>query len=1596
MYKYYILCVSFFITTLFATSFAHSQSSPDIVYSVVLYPPTGGSAGYVNTGWNVPFSSVDTNNNINALASGSQNQTNLTLSSTITHTRTDPGVCAGVKEIRERYEVLIYSKVAKSQNLSVSGAGQGIINTNNGNDSSYSSLFDNYSTEQIGQGSSTVSVGESLVIGSTTGCSGSTTTKTFNEYPGIPYYLVGSYNSLGGTKTRMEGCSWGNISANSTTTLSVSPPMYQPPESSFDTSSSNPDVGETVELSTEASDPDDGSIAGRGICNFHWEVTKPNGSKFSSSGVSRNYSFTPQYGGLYQIKLTTTDNEGEVSSTISSIYVKSKRLGFTGRGEDDLTVDCVGSGGGGGYGNSSPSSEGSISRVSVSNSTGNTTVQFDDPVTTRGYPLKNNVTINSVTRYLPIKQTALGNADFSYGLSVRFATRPDGQGIMLMVLDGDGTELEYGTYLFGASTINPESGIYSELEDLGVGGFRLKYAGEPGRVEERGGYEYQFNQTGVLKKLIDPEGNEQELYYGSDGVLTEVRDLSSGRSIYFDHDLGSDLIKSVREGLVSGAPIGSEAVRTEFLYNQSGCLSRIVSKSGAGVEVQSLDMDYAAGCRVSSVKTDNDPNRVITFSYEDSYAGYYLGNMTWTNGNGVAGGTDFSYFDEPISGAVARTVRTSSSGAKTYYDYDGGGNLIRVNYPKASGESIRRTISMSHDSDGNLLTWADGMRSFTYTYNQFGLPLTVVGNNGESLSYEYQSTGVGAGYNITKIEDSLGELFNAEYADLGLPYKVTAIEEADGDRWEYEYNGFGQLVRVVPPTGSAIGEVLYEYDEVVGSPNFGWLKEVTDGAGRSVNIESYTPLGDVASLVTSPSSGVSNGISFEYDPTRRLRRIEYDDGKRINYNYTGRDLTSVEDESGIITNYDYCESCGKMTSVTEPMGRVISWLLDGDFGITEFTDSRGGKTQYQNGDLGELKFMEYPDGLDFMYSYADGGGVKRINMNTSAGCVRYGYDARKRLSGVNIQCSGGSDVMSFGYRADDTLSSVVDQVGTRTIGYNVDRNVSYVEGDYNISGVVPLQRVEYGYNPDGSIDFILWKSGGVQVARWDYGYDLSGNVISVNNSFGESVSYEYDGENKVVKETRSNGTEVRTSYNETRDWTTSYRHLSGGTEFSRYDLTYDGGLNTTGNLTGVVESGSVQGSSTVAYQYDQLSRLISEVRTGVGSYTRTYEYDLSGNVTKVGTGFGGAGGANQNFATYDLSNKISSISGGSRSHNFLGGITAATVPATYSGGVPSGGALTFSGYSYNVLGKLTSGGGETVRYTAEGLRGAVKPNSTSPFTVLIYAGERVIGEISSSGAAVAYTWGPTGIVSKRDLQGTPKSAWYHFGPQGETRYLTDSVGVVTDSYRYTAYGRQLNITGSSINPYRYGGRYGYYTDLNLKVIAAGQRYYAPELYRWLTRDPIKYDGGDNVYAYVKGNPVKFVDPDGLEIYFIDKLSNEEQKIFKAAISKIESVESGKNFMKKFQGKGSTNVYLYAGEWGASNLQDGTNNFYIDFCVKPKLLFEDGVVRKATLPRIIVHELSHALGYNDDGIDKLNNVNAYENPIMKDLGEKNRIKYESVP
>jgi RHS repeat-associated protein len=110
------------------------------------------------------------------------------------------------------------------------------------------------------------------------------------------------------------------------------------------------------------------------------------------------------------------------------------------------------------------------------------------------------------------------------------------------------------------------------------------------------------------------------------------------------------------------------------------------------------------------------------------------------------------------------------------------------------------------------------------------------------------------------------------------------------------------------------------------------------------------------------------------------------------------------------------------------------------------------------------------------------------------------------------------------------------------------------------------------------------------------------------------------------------------------------------------------------------------------------------------------------------------------------------------------------------------------------------------------------------------------------------------------------TSYYHYDALGSTRQLSNSDQVVTDSYVYDAYGNERSATGSTVNPFHYVGELGYYIDEDSATINVRARVYQPSIIRWLSRDPLGFEGSSwNLYLYTNRNPIVATDPSGLWI-----------------------------------------------------------------------------------------------------------------------------------
>ena len=82
------------------------------------------------------------------------------------------------------------------------------------------------------------------------------------------------------------------------------------------------------------------------------------------------------------------------------------------------------------------------------------------------------------------------------------------------------------------------------------------------------------------------------------------------------------------------------------------------------------------------------------------------------------------------------------------------------------------------------------------------------------------------------------------------------------------------------------------------------------------------------------------------------------------------------------------------------------------------------------------------------------------------------------------------------------------------------------------------------------------------------------------------------------------------------------------------------------------------------------------------------------------------------------------------------------------------------------------------------------------------------------------------------------------------------------SRQYDAFGNVHSPSGTFVGPFGFAGNWGYQSDADSGLQLLGHRYYDPSTGRFLTRDPIK--DGRNWYAYVENNPLRGVDPEGLQ------------------------------------------------------------------------------------------------------------------------------------
>ena len=221
---------------------------------------------------------------------------------------------------------------------------------------------------------------------------------------------------------------------------------------------------------------------------------------------------------------------------------------------------------------------------------------------------------------------------------------------------------------------------------------------------------------------------------------------------------------------------------------------------------------------------------------------------------------------------------------------------------------------------------------------------------------------------------------------------------------------------------------------------------------------------------------------------------------------------------------------------------------------------------------------------------------------------------------------------------------------------------------------------------------------------------------------------------------------------------------------------------------------------------------------------------------------------------YNASNELTSSSAGSYAYD------------------PNGNTISDANgrnYNWDFENRLTqvtllgSGGSATFRYSPFGKR-IQKSFTQSGLTTVnnyIYDAGNVIQIVDASGTIKSRYTHEDATDQPLALFSGGSTSYYQQDGLGSITSLSSPAGDLVNTYSYDSYGRLTGSTGTLANPFQYTGR-EYDSETGLYYYRA--RYYDPSTGRFLSQDPIGFDGGVNSYAYVDNSPSNATDPFGLQ------------------------------------------------------------------------------------------------------------------------------------
>ncbi|HLO95475.1 MAG TPA: RHS repeat-associated core domain-containing protein, partial [Burkholderiaceae bacterium] len=168
--------------------------------------------------------------------------------------------------------------------------------------------------------------------------------------------------------------------------------------------------------------------------------------------------------------------------------------------------------------------------------------------------------------------------------------------------------------------------------------------------------------------------------------------------------------------------------------------------------------------------------------------------------------------------------------------------------------------------------------------------------------------------------------------------------------------------------------------------------------------------------------------------------------------------------------------------------------------------------------------------------------------------------------------------------------------------------------------------------------------------------------------------------------------------------------------------------------------------------------------------------------------------------------------------------------------------------------------------------------------------------------------------------------WLHANHLGAVELATDAAGRSVWQGQYSAHGALLASQGTLAMNLRLPGQY---FDAESGLHYNDHRYYDPQRGEYLSPDPLGTPDGPNPYSYVRGNPQRYVDPEGLLLLAFDGTGNTDVP---EDLAKAHMTPSNVVWMRDLYDDGSAQYVTGVGTlhkdevWGDIKVPDGDAGF----------------------------------------------------------------------